>query len=79
MILIGFGAVFYLPFIVWRQSSAMKAYLIGSIIPFGILLFLGNLTEIRTFSEFVPAFAVLLANFMAQSVPQAPRHAASDH
>jgi hypothetical protein len=61
LICIGFGALIYLPFAIPSLSSRARFALGFSVIPLVPLLILGNLTEIRIFTEFVPLMACALA------------------
>lgn len=70
---IGFGAVFYLGFVLRHQSLRTRSLLIGSILPFLMMIFVANfVTELRVYNEYIPLFACLLAIVMDFSRVGAP-------
>lgn len=70
LLAIGFGVIVYLPVVFFHLPSRAKFAVIMSIIPMIPLVVLGNLLEIRVYSEFVPLMAFMLALSAAGLYPQ---------
>ena len=61
LLCIGFGALIYLPVVFPNLSRRARYVVLLSVIPLVPAVTLGNLTEIRAFTEFVPLMACALA------------------
>lgn len=62
-LLIGCGAIFWLPFVFRALPFSLKWLCFATIPALGILLWTGNFVELRIYNELVPLFAALLQYF----------------
>lgn len=64
LFMLGMGMVLWLPWALRKTPSALRQLHVASIPPIALLLWTGNVTELRMYNEFIPLWSTTFAAFL---------------